>query len=86
MVSPRSFGVFQPLFHGLSGDPVDDSCEFRCLVIGEYLHPVGCQLSPDRCGGAKARILLGLAEHLVLHCLRGTELPQDANEETLLVD
>jgi hypothetical protein len=41
---------------------------------------------PDRCGDAEARILLGLAEHFFLYCLRGAELPQDANEETLLVD
>jgi len=65
---------------------MDDSREFGCLVVGEYLHPRGCQLSPDRCGGAEAFILLGLAEYLFLHGLRGAELPQGSNEETLLVD
>jgi hypothetical protein len=68
------------------GDPVDDRWEFGCLVIGEYLHPLGCQPLPDRCGGAEAPILPGLAEYLVLHGLRGAERTQDLDEEALFVD
>lgn len=62
---------------------MDDRCEFGCLVIGEYLYPLGCQLLPDRCGGVEAPILPGLAEQLVLHGLWGAERTQDLDEEAL---
>src|SRR6266568_3452828 len=84
IVSPRSFGCFS-------------RCCMGCRVIrwttaassgvwsSEDFHPAGCQLPPDRCGGAKACILPGLAKHLVLNAFRGAELAQDLDEETFFV-
>ncbi|MDT5027032.1 MAG: hypothetical protein QOE61_3458, partial [Micromonosporaceae bacterium] len=80
------FRVPQPLLLGLPSDPVDDGCEFGCLVAGDYLKPTRRQLPPDRRGRAEACILPGLAQHLDLYRLRDAERPQYADKEAFLVN